>query len=90
MSGLLLKIIFKNASITYFNDSFDNNILDDERNACGIIAIPSIGIKFDNDHIHVLHDLTKRYIYRYLISKLITSEATNYNMILKYMCLLLM
>ena len=52
--------ICKNDSITYFNDSTDNSILDTEVNACSIIAIPSIEITFENDHIHVLYDLPKR------------------------------
>ena len=63
----------KNTSIAYFSVSIDNNILDSEVNACCIIAIPSIESTFDNDHIHVLHDLPKQYIYGYLISKLISS-----------------
>ena len=50
---------WKNASITYFNKIIDNIILDAEGNACGIIAIPSIEITFDNYHIHLLHDLPK-------------------------------
>ena len=49
-----------NASKDYFNASVDNSIMDDEGNACGIIDIPWIEITFDNDHIHVLHDLPKR------------------------------
>ena len=44
---------YNNDSSTYFNDSVDNSILYDEGNACGSIAIPSIEITFDNDHIHV-------------------------------------
>ena len=83
------KNIYKNASINYFNDSAEKSILDDEGNACGIIATPSIEITFDNDYIHVLHDLPKRFIYGYLISKLISSEATIQNMILQNICLLL-
>ena len=62
---------YKNASITYFNDSVDNSIMDAEVNACGIIAIPSIEVTFENDHINVLHDLLKKYIYGYFISRLI-------------------
>ena len=81
------EISCKNAPITYFNDSVDNIILDAEVNACGIIAIPSIEITFGNDRIHVLHDLPKQYIYGYLISRLISSEATIQNMILKNICL---
>ena len=81
--------ICKEAPINYFNDSGDNSILDAEGNACGIIAIPSIESTFDNDHIHVLHDLPKRYIYGYLISKLMSLEATIQNMILQNICLLL-
>ena len=72
----------KNALTTYFNDSVDDSILDAEGDACGIISIPSIEITFENYHIHVLHYLPKRYIYGYLISKLISSEATIQNMIL--------
>ena len=58
---------FNNYSIAYFNGSVDISILDVENNICGIIAIPSIKITFYNDHIHLLHYLTKRYIYGYLI-----------------------
>ena len=56
---------WNNASITYFNCSVDNSILDSEVKACVIISIPRIEITFDNDHIRVLHDLPKRYIYIY-------------------------
>ena len=52
----------KNASINYFNDSIDNIILDHKGNICGIIDIPSIESSFVTDRIHVLHDLSKRYI----------------------------
>ena len=52
-----------NDSTAYFNDGVDNSIIDSEGKACGIIAIPSIGITFDNENIHVLHDLPKLYIY---------------------------
>ena len=55
----------KNASIAYFNSSVDSSILDAGGKVCGIISIPSIEITYDNYHIHVLHDLTKRYIYGY-------------------------
>ena len=65
----------KNSWITYFNDSIYNSILDGGCNTCDIIAITSIERTFGNDHIHVLHDIPKRYIYGYLISKLISSEA---------------
>ena len=41
------------------HDSGDNGILDDEGNACGIIAIPSIKSTFYNEHIYVLHYLPK-------------------------------
>ena len=78
-----------NNSTTYFNDSSDNSNLEAERNACGIIAIPIIESNFYNDHIHVLHDLTKRYRYRYLISRSISSESTIQNMILQNIRLLL-
>ena len=54
-----------NASISYFNDIVDTSILDDEGKACDIIAILSIKSTFDNDHIHVLHYLPNRYLYRY-------------------------
>ena len=79
----------KNDSINYFNYSGDNSILDSKGNTCGIIAIPSIEITFENAHIHVLHDLPKQYIYGYLISKLIISEATIQNIILQNICLIL-
>ena len=78
-----------NASIAYFNDSVDNSTMDFEGNACGIIAIPIIESAFDNDHIQVLHDPPKRYIYGYLISKLISSDATIQNMLLQDNCLIL-
>ena len=42
-----------------------------------------------NEHIHVLHYLPKPYIYRYLISNPIISEATIQKMILQNICLLL-
>ena len=61
-----------NASITSFNDSVDNSVLDSEFNSYGIIDILIIEITFDNDWIHVLHDLPKRYIYghiKYIILK---------------------
>ena len=45
------------------NDSIDNSILDSEVNKCGIISIPIIDITFDNEQIHVFHDIPKRYIY---------------------------
>ena len=51
--------ICKNALITYFNDSVNNSILYAEGNAYDIIAIPTIERTFDNDHIHVLHDIPK-------------------------------
>ena len=75
--------IFTNASITSFDDTVDNSILDAEGNVCGIITKPIIETTFDNDYIHVLHDITKRYIHGYFISKLINSEATIQNIILK-------
>ena len=50
--------------VDLFNDSVDNSILDAEGNECVIIVIPSIERTFYNDHIHVLHDLSKQYIYR--------------------------
>ena len=80
---------WKNASITYFNGRVDNIILGAEGNACGIIAIPSIKITFENCHIHVLHNLPKRYIYKYLISKLISSEETIQNTVSQNIYLLL-
>ena len=43
----------------------------------------------DNNHINVLHYLPKQYIYGYLISRLINSEATIQNMILQNTYLLL-
>ena len=56
---------YKNASTNYSNDSGDKSILDVEGNVCGIISIPSIAITFDNDNIHALQNLPKRYIYGY-------------------------
>ena len=50
----------KNDSITSVNDRVDKSILDSEGSSCGIVAVPSIKITFDNDHIHVLHDILKR------------------------------
>ena len=75
--------------INYFNDIFDNGIMDSEGNSCVIIAIPSIESNFDNYHIHVFHDIPKRYIHGYLISNLISSEATIQNTILQNICLIL-
>ena len=46
-----------------------------EGNVYGIIAIPVIEITFDNDYIHILDGLYKRYIYRYFISKSFVSKA---------------
>ena len=80
---------FKNASIIYFNDIGDKIILDTEYNSRGIIAIPSISITLENYHIHVLHNLPKRYIYKYLISKLISSEETIQNTVSQNIYLLL-
>ena len=79
----------KNTSINYFNNIVDNSNLHAEGNACGIIAVPRIESTFENDYTHVLHDLPKRYIYGYLISKLIISEATIHNIIWQTICLLL-
>ena len=62
-----------NASITFLNT--DNSILHIEVNECGTIYISAIRIAFGNDYIYVLHDLSKGYIYVYLISNLIGSEA---------------
>ena len=78
-----------NASTTFSNDSVDNSILDGEGISCSIISIPSFEKKIDNDHIHLLHDLPKRIIYIYLISKLISSQATVQSTILKKICPLL-
>ena len=72
---------WKNASITYFNDRIDNSILYAEGNSCELFAMPVIEITFDNDYIHLLHDLPKQYIFGYLISKLISSETTIQKMI---------
>ena len=76
-----------NASITSLN--VDNSILDGESNTYGMISIPMIEITFDNEYIHVLHDTGKWYIYWYLISNLISSEATIHNIIWQTICLLL-
>ena len=75
--------------MTYFNDSGYNSIMYAEGNSRGVIAMPRIERKFGNDHNHVLHDIPKRYIYGYLISKLISPEATIQNMILQNIYLLL-
>ena len=74
----------KNDSIRYFKYSVDISILYAEGNSCGIISIPSIEITFDHYHIHVLRYLPNRYIYVYLISNLIRSEATIWNRILQF------
>ena len=58
-----------NASTTLVNYILDNSILDAEGNAGGIIAVPIIGITFENKYIHALHDLQKKFIYGYLLSK---------------------
>ena len=50
------EMFFKNYSINYFND----NIIDYDGNACGIIVITSIEITFENDHIHVLRYIPKQ------------------------------
>ena len=56
-----------NYSITYFNGSNDNIILDSEGNACAIATIPSIESTFENYYIHILYDVQNQYIYGYLI-----------------------
>ena len=38
-----------------------------EGNSCGFIDIPVIEITFYNDYIHILNDLPKRHMYRYLV-----------------------
>ena len=44
-----------------------------------VSLLPFLALKelLKNDHIHVLHDLPKKYIYGYLISKLISSKGNN-------------
>ena len=49
-----------NSSIAYFNNIFDNSILNSEGNLCDVISIPIIEITFDNDYIHVLNYLPKQ------------------------------
>ena len=83
------KTSFMNTSITSFNYIIDKSILDSEGNVCGIITITIIEITFDNQYIHVLNYLPKRYIYIYLISTLISSVATIQNIIWQTICLLL-
>ena len=68
-----------NAPITFPN--VHNNILYTEGNECDIIAIPFIESIFENEYIHILKNLSNQYIYGYLISMLIGSEATNQNII---------
>ena len=63
--------------------------MDAECNSCAITSIPGIEITFENDHIHLLNNIPKQYIYGYLSSKLISSEATIQNMIVQNICLLL-
>ena len=65
-----------NDSINSFTNRVDNSILDSKGNTCGIIDITIIEITFGNDYIRVLYDLPNLYIYVYLISKLISAEAT--------------
>ena len=60
-----------NNSITFLN--VDDNILYTEGNGCGIIDIPVIEITFENVYIFMYFLV---YIYGYLKSKLIGSEAT--------------
>ena len=67
----------------------DNSTLDTEGNACVIIAIPVIESTFENDYIHILHGLSKEYMYVYLISKLISSKVAFQGLIWKTICLLL-
>ena len=57
----------------------DNSILHTEGNACGIITTPVIECTFENEYIHVSHDMSKKEIYGYLISKSIDLEATTHN-----------
>ena len=64
---------FMNASITVIN--IDNIILHTQVNTCGTISICFIECTFENEYIHVLHYLSKRYKYEYMISELIGAEA---------------
>ena len=63
-----------NASINTLN--VYNITLYNESNACGIIDILFIESTLKNDYIHILNYTSKKYIYGYLISRLIASEAT--------------
>ena len=42
-----------------------------EGNKCGVIDISVIETTFENDYIHILHDLLNQYIYGNLVSELI-------------------
>ena len=68
-----------NDSITFLN--FDKITLNTECNACSIISIPVIERTFSDYYTHILHGISEGYMYGYLISKSIGSEATNHNII---------
>ena len=46
--------------------------LSTEDNAYGDSAKPVIEINFYNDYIHILHDMPKKYMYRYFVSRFIS------------------
>ena len=54
-----------NASIVLLN--MDNRIMYTKGNTCGIIDIPVIEFTFESYYIYVSHDMSKKYIYGYLI-----------------------
>ena len=54
-----------NDSINFLK--IDNITLYTEGYACGTISINIIECDFENDYIHVSNDMSKQYIYRYLI-----------------------
>ena len=66
------------------------SILYTEGNTGGIINIPIIEVTFENDYIHILHDIPKQYIYGYLIPRPIILEATIHSLILKIISLILL
>ena len=62
-----------NYSSTFLNaDELSPNI---EGNACGSISALVVEITFDNYYIHILHYMQNKYMFRYLVSKLISSNT---------------
>ena len=72
MSGSQLKRQVEKTLQSFYSALIKSTVYT-EVNACGIIVIPIIEINFKNDYKYILHDLSKKYKYGYLIPKLIVS-----------------